>query len=170
MPADPPPLTLPAAAQAPVAAGTNASALPPAVGGIEAPAGPPPEDVTKPHRLVELVDKHNKRRRRALAGEVRMKRPDVAEVRLTLERSETVIGRDPSCDIVLSESTVSRRHAAIKRTQAGFFELTDMRSRNGVLVEGERVTRMTLQDGDEFMIGDTKFAVVIGAKPDSAAT
>jgi pSer/pThr/pTyr-binding forkhead associated (FHA) protein len=129
----------------------------------------PPEEVTKPHKLAEQVDRHNKKRRRALSGEVRMTRPGGAEVRLPLERSETIIGRDPKCDIVLGEESVSRRHASIGLTDEGFFELVDLRSKNGVIVEGSRVSRMTLLDGDEFEIGDTKFAIAIGSKPETGS-
>jgi len=82
-------------------------------------------------------------------------------VRVPLDRSETVIGRDPACDIVLAEKSVSARHARITRGAGGYFKVHDLDSTNGVLVEGERISRATLHDGDTFVVGDTRFGIVI---------
>ena len=78
-----------------------------------------------------------------------------------MDRSETVIGRDPTCDIVLGEKSVSGRHARIRRNAGGFFELEDLASTNGTSVEGERIEKMLLQDGDSFVVGDTRFSILI---------
>lgn len=90
-------------------------------------------------------------------------------MRVPLDRSETVIGRDTSCDIVLPEPSASARHARIIRTGGGYFELQDLGSTNGIIVDGERVERMTLLDGDTFTIGDTRFSIlvapVVGEEP-----
>jgi pilus assembly protein CpaF len=53
-----------------------------------------------------------------------------------------VIGRDPSCDIVLASGEVSRRHAAIE-IKGGAILLTD-NSANGTLVNGQLVVRATV--------------------------
>ena len=53
-----------------------------------------------------------------------------------------VIGRDPSCDIVLASGEVSRRHAAIE-IKGGAILLTD-NSANGTLVNGQLVVRATI--------------------------
>lgn len=100
------------------------------------------------------------KRRRSTAGELTFRRHK-ADVRVPLDRSETVIGRDPACDIVLPELTVSARHARITRTAGGYFEIEDLDSENGVIVDGERVPRMTLLDGDAFTVGDTRFSILI---------
>src|SRR6187401_3618235 len=48
---------------------------------------------------------------------------------------EKTIGRDPSCATELSGNDVSRRHAALRRSDAGsVVTLTDLGSRNGVRV------------------------------------
>ncbi len=126
------------------------------------PEKPPPEEKTQPFRLRELAPKLAQRRRRTTAAELTFKRgKNAAEVRVPLERSETVIGRDGVCDIVLSEKTASARHARIRRTTGGFYELEDLGSSNGVFVDGDRVEKMTLLDGDSFQIGDTKFSILI---------
>ena len=80
---------------------------------------------------------------------------------MPLDRSETTIGRDPACDIVLPEPSASARHARIVRTDGGYFELQDLDSTNGVIVDGERVSRLTLMDGDTFVVGDTRFSILI---------
>ncbi len=121
---------------------------------------PPGDEKTQPWRLRELAPRLAQRRRRALGAELTFKRAR-ADVRVPLERNETVIGRDPTCDIVLAEPTVSARHARIVRGAGGYFELVDLRSTNGIVVDGELVARMTLQDGDSFVVGDTKFTIVI---------
>lgn len=65
-----------------------------------------------------------------------------------------IIGRHASCDLVLTDPSVSRRHAQI---QAGGEEyiLTDLGSTNGVYCGGVRTTRKVLQDGDTITLGNT---------------
>ncbi|HEY4222802.1 MAG TPA: FHA domain-containing protein [Myxococcota bacterium] len=120
------------------------------------------EEKTAPFKLKGNADKAATKRRRTTAAELVVKRPRSAEVRVPLDRSETVIGRDPRCDIVLAEESASRRHARIARNAGGYFELTDLGSRNGVLVDDERIDRMTLLDGDAFTIGETVFTIAVG--------
>jgi pSer/pThr/pTyr-binding forkhead associated (FHA) protein len=57
----------------------------------------------------------------------------------SFDRDEIVLGRAPSCDIVLPSPAVSARHAVISR-QAGTFSLRDGGSTNGTRVNGEAVT------------------------------
>lgn len=139
----------------------------PTPGTPEAPPAeaPPPEEKTAPHRLRDLADRAAKKRRRTTAAELLVRRPKSPEVRVPLDRTETVIGRDPRCDIVLNEEKASRRHARIQRGEGGYFEIVDLGSRNGIVVDEERVERMTLLDGDRFVIGDTEFTIIVGPLP-----
>jgi pSer/pThr/pTyr-binding forkhead associated (FHA) protein len=73
-------------------------------------------------------------------------------VLVTLDRAVLHVGRSPSADIVLDHPTVSRRHAVLSREGAETVLLDD-RSRNGVLVNGERVGRAALRDGDLIHLG-----------------
>jgi len=132
----------------------------PADGGAPAADAPPPEEITQPHKL--KPDQLAKKRRRTTAAELLVKRPKHPEVRVPLDRTETVIGRDPRCDIVLAETSASRKHAKIQRGEGGYFEIIDLGSTNGIVVDGERVSRMTLLDGDAFMIGDTEMKIIVG--------
>jgi hypothetical protein len=143
-------------------ASASGSASPPSNEGAPAAEAPPPEEKTQPYRLKPLVEKLAKTRRRTTAAELLVKRPRQAEVRVPLDRTETFIGRDPKCDIVLTDDSASRRHARIARNAGGYFEVVDLGSKNGILVEDERVDRMTLMDGDVFLIGETQFSIVVG--------
>jgi serine phosphatase RsbU (regulator of sigma subunit) len=71
-----------------------------------------------------------------------------------LDRELTVIGRSPDCDVVLQSKTVSRRHAAITRTDRGFL-LKDMGSTRGTSVNGRKLTQpVVLQDGNTIEAGE----------------
>jgi pSer/pThr/pTyr-binding forkhead associated (FHA) protein len=73
-------------------------------------------------------------------------------VLLALDREFMHIGRSPASDIVLDDSSVSRRHALIARRGERTVILDD-RSRNGVQVNGTRVTESDLRDGDTIHCG-----------------
>ena len=65
------------------------------------------------------------------------------------------IGRDPSNDLVLPDSMVSRRHAVIEHRGSQFF-LRDSSSANGSVVNGDRVSERGLRDGDLVAIGSMR--------------
>lgn len=53
------------------------------------------------------------------------------------------IGRDDACDIHLDDALISRRHAEVSY-EDGLWWIRDLGSRNGTLVDGQRVTRVPL--------------------------
>ena len=69
------------------------------------------------------------------------------------DSGERVIGRDPSCAIELSGNDVSRRHAALRRDEAGATLIADLGSRNGVRVNGRLVGSAPLAPGDVVRLG-----------------
>jgi transcriptional regulator with PAS, ATPase and Fis domain len=74
----------------------------------------------------------------------------------TLGREPLVIGRDPDTrpSLPLRHARVSRRHARIEPTDdPRVFTLQDLESRNGTFVNGKRVERAELRDGDVIRIG-----------------
>jgi pSer/pThr/pTyr-binding forkhead associated (FHA) protein len=73
-------------------------------------------------------------------------------VLVALDRPVLHLGRSTSADIVLDHATVSRRHAVIAEEGDGMVLLDD-RSRNGVLLNGEQVSRASLRDGDVIQLG-----------------
>ena len=64
----------------------------------------------------------------------------------------------PQSDVSLDDITVSRRHAEIERLADGGYEVRDAGSLNGTYVNGERVEKARLRNGDEVQIG--KFRLV----------
>jgi hypothetical protein len=138
------------------------SSTPAAPAEAEAPQAPVVEEKTQPFKLRQQAEKLATKRRRGTAAELVVKRPRHPEVRVPLDRTETIIGRDPRCDIVLADDSASRRHARIGRNDGGYFEVVDLGSRNGIVVDDVKVDRMTLCDGDTFVVGDTIFTIAIG--------
>ncbi len=68
------------------------------------------------------------------------------------EGHEVVVGRSSDLDMVLVEELVSRRHASIT-TKDGSVTIEDLGSTNGTFVNGERVQKATLKEGDRVLIG-----------------
>jgi DNA-binding SARP family transcriptional activator len=69
----------------------------------------------------------------------------------------TRIGRLADNDIVLDEAEVSRHHAVVSDTGMSFV-ITDLRSSNGVYVEGQRIRgSVALADGDRIRICNHEF-------------
>ncbi len=64
-----------------------------------------------------------------------------------------LIGRSAACDVVIDHPEVSGRHAILSITPDGLFEIQDIGSKNGVYVNGERVIKKILQDGDKVTLG-----------------
>jgi len=73
-----------------------------------------------------------------------------------LVRFPLLIGREPSTDIRLQSTTVSRNHAKISKDK-GEIVLSDLGSTNGIFVNNFKVRNWILRDGDSVRIGDTIF-------------
>lgn len=64
-----------------------------------------------------------------------------------------VIGRGTECDLVLAGKGISRRHVEVI-FQSGRFVVNDLKSLNGVKVNGFKVSRVILEEGDVIKLGD----------------
>jgi DNA-binding CsgD family transcriptional regulator len=64
-----------------------------------------------------------------------------------------VVGRLPGAEIVIDDPGVSRRHVKLMRRADGSVEAADMRSTNGLILNGERVERGLLREGDRIELG-----------------
>jgi len=73
----------------------------------------------------------------------------------TSAKERTVLGRSRQSDVYVPDTNVSRRHAEVHR-QDGEFWLVDLGSTNGTQLNGERIERARLQDGDRITIGSTE--------------
>ena len=65
-----------------------------------------------------------------------------------------VIGRSRECDLSVTDGNASRRHAEISQ-EGSVYVLVDLGSTNGTELNGKRVTRHELADGDRITIGAT---------------
>lgn len=73
-----------------------------------------------------------------------------------------ILGRAPGVGLTLDDEKASRRHAKLA-VQLGVVELEDLGSRNGTLLNGSRVEKRMLRDGDEITIGTTRIRYVAQA-------
>jgi DNA-binding winged helix-turn-helix (wHTH) protein len=90
--------------------------------------------------------------------------------RSTLSEGEHVLGRDPSADIVIDSTTVSRHHARV-RVGADGVTLEDLSSKNGSFIGSRRVVgTQRLADGDEIRIGMVLMSIRIAADAPSTDT
>ena len=72
--------------------------------------------------------------------------------RIVVGTEPLTIGRLPECDVVLSDPSVSRRHAEVRRRD-GSILVVDLDSTNGTKVNGAGVRERALADGDEIKVG-----------------
>lgn len=77
-----------------------------------------------------------------------------------LHPDSTVIGRDPSCEMVIDDSAISRQHAKVRVVENDdkqkVFLLHDLATENGTLLNGQEIIREELHDNDQILIGQTK--------------
>ncbi len=71
--------------------------------------------------------------------------------------SGDVVGRE-GCEIVLADPEVSRRHAKVRSLDEAL-AIEDLGSTNGTFVNGQRVTRATLKEGDRLGVGRVELIV-----------
>jgi hypothetical protein len=69
-----------------------------------------------------------------------------------------IIGRTSDCDIMINEGSVSRRHAEIWKTAEGV-AVRDLQSTNGTVVNGHRITAVSLSPRDEIEIGTLRLRI-----------
>ena len=78
-----------------------------------------------------------------------------------LKASGTSIGRAADNDIAMDDETASRHHARIfgddDSSHLHFF-VQDLASANGTFVNGERISKIALQDEDRITFGESSFA------------
>ncbi|MBN6053427.1 FHA domain-containing protein [Nonomuraea sp. RK-328] len=79
------------------------------------------------------------------------------------DRARYVVGRGAACDLVLSDLTVSRVHAELRREEDGGWMLVDLGSLNGTRLNGWRlVGPARVKPGDEISFGDCGFLLNSG--------
>ena len=72
-----------------------------------------------------------------------------------LDKRRLVVGRSRECDIQLADPNVSRRHAEFRQEGTTYW-VVDLDSTNGTEVNGRRLKRAKLRDGDRILLGSTE--------------
>lgn len=73
--------------------------------------------------------------------------------------NEINIGRELDNSLRLADPSISRHHAVLRRTAAGY-EIQDLGSSNGVLINGIKVETGSLKDGDRITLGQMQLTFV----------
>src|SRR5262245_32585078 len=76
-----------------------------------------------------------------------------------LSGTVAVLGRDPSCDLVLNDARCSRRHAVVEAGPQGI-SIRDAGSANGIYVNGKKVERSALASADVIRLGEVSIKVL----------
>ena len=77
-----------------------------------------------------------------------------------LPEGEATIGRDPTSAVAVIDPSVSRKHCVLRREDERF-QIKDLESRNGTLVNGVAVKEQWLRHGDEIATGDSVFIFLL---------
>ena len=86
-----------------------------------------------------------------------------------LVREETLalgvikLGKVPSAHLRLDDESVSRMHAIIEVDNAGAIHLIDLGSTRGTFVNGAKINKAQITDGDVLTVGDTRIELSVAA-------
>lgn len=77
---------------------------------------------------------------------------------IPLLKDKLLVGRRESCDITLRFANVSAHHCQLS-LEHGYWFLRDLKSRNGVKVNGARVARKRIDPGDVISVAKHQYKV-----------
>jgi pSer/pThr/pTyr-binding forkhead associated (FHA) protein len=97
------------------------------------------------------------------AGIIVQRRGQLEQV-VSWQQAELIVGRSTDCDLQLAAAEVSRRHACFSCNE-GHYEVRDLGSVNGVLVNGLRTPKQVLSTGDVVSIEDFELTFVLDDQP-----
>src|ERR1700693_3913311 len=86
--------------------------------------------------------------------------PDIG-TRYFLGDTPLRLGRDPDCDIVIQDPSVSRRHASVRPEDDGYYVI-DLQSTNGTFVNDTLASPCKLKDGDYLHVGGCIYRFLTG--------
>lgn len=104
-----------------------------------------------------------------MAGKLILSFNDQTVGEFPLDKETLTIGRRPECDIHIDNLAVSGRHARVM-TIAGSSFLEDLDSTNGTFVNGKKVAKHPLSNGDLIMIGKHALRFASEAAPKHKGT
>ncbi|MBW3595677.1 MAG: SpoIIE family protein phosphatase [Planctomycetes bacterium] len=81
---------------------------------------------------------------------------------------ESVLGRQPGCDVLIDVGAVSRRHAKVVREGDDFY-VEDLQSRNGTFLNDQKIEfRRLLAHGDQIRVCDVEFDFQFDPPPEKS--
>jgi transcriptional regulator with GAF, ATPase, and Fis domain len=80
---------------------------------------------------------------------------------IPLPDGEVTLGRDPTNALPVIDPSVSRKHCLLLRSEDGRFQIKDLESRNGTVVNGMPVKEHGLSHGDQITVGDSVFLFLV---------
>jgi hypothetical protein len=120
-------------------------------------AGEPPEQAEPGHTMIYRPRQQTTQA--ATPEELGLERETVSlswnGQRQEVDKRRVLIGRSRECDIQLEDPNVSRRHAELRQEGASYW-IVDLDSTNGLEVNGRRLKRSKLEDGDRVTVGSTE--------------
>jgi predicted component of type VI protein secretion system len=84
-------------------------------------------------------------------------------------KDQSMVGRDPNCEIVVTDGSVSRRHARLER-RAGAWWVVDQGSANGTFVNSLKVAEQALKNNQELRFGAVAFHVDLHEDPEATVS
>jgi transcriptional regulator with GAF, ATPase, and Fis domain len=88
---------------------------------------------------------------------------------IPLPEGEAILGREPANAVAVADTSVSRKHCLLRRNEDGRFQIKDLDSRNGTLVNGRAVKEQWLRHGDEIATGDSVFLFLLDEQDQAAS-
>jgi len=71
-----------------------------------------------------------------------------------------IFGRDEKADIQIQDQLISRKHAELRWLPDGTWQLIDLGSRNGVMVNSKKISKATvIGDGDTLQVGGQRYCL-----------
>jgi hypothetical protein len=86
---------------------------------------------------------------------------------LVVDQDQAVVGREPTCDVVIEHGSVSRKHAVLERRGGSWF-VVDQGSANGTFLDSVKVGEGALRNGQELRFGAAAFRVELEGGADEA--
>jgi len=81
-------------------------------------------------------------------------------------KDQSMVGRDPSCEIVVTDGSVSRRHARLEK-RGGAWWVVDQGSANGTYLNSLKVAEQALKNNQELRFGALAFRVDLREDPEA---
>lgn len=88
---------------------------------------------------------------------------------IPVKEEEMTIGRTGENDITLDEPYISRRHARLF-LEGGSYFIEDLKSKVGVIVNGKKISKIQLKNGDEVRLSSVRITFVEGPREKAKET